>query len=160
MTLPITIFSIKRCDDGIITSKKGSVQPNKSPYSTLCDILTNTYPDEAADHGADADQEEMIHTFSKFSSHVYGKKNKAGYATYGYSAFLVYRGYEDNPVNTDNAWQEAEIFNFHYKYRDSFDTRLKADDTVGWQTVTEQMALSPSDMAAVKEAGKIRTNVL
>ena len=65
-------------------------------------------------------------TFSKFASQTYSKKSKAAYATYGYSAFLVYRGYEDSPYNTDNAWQEAEIFNFHYKHRDNFSSHLQS----------------------------------
>ncbi|KAK3797531.1 hypothetical protein RRG08_054562 [Elysia crispata] len=98
--------------------------------------------------------------FSKFASHIYGKKSKAGFATYGYSAFLVYRGYEDSQVNTDNAWHEAEIFNFHYKHKDNFSSRRKNDDNVEWQIVTEHISLSPSDMAAVREAEKIRTNSL
>lgn len=43
----------------------------------------------------------------------------------GFSAFLLYRGYLDDPRNTDNAWVETEVWNFHYDLGDEFDLRLK-----------------------------------
>lgn len=137
----------------------GPVKPGKSPYSTLCDYMCEVFTDTIADHGPNYDQEEMIHTFSKFASSSKGKKSKAAFATYGYSAYLVYRGYEDSQVNTDNAWQEVETFNFHYKHKDNFSSRVKSDENVVWQRVTEHMALIESDMAAVKEAERLRANV-
>jgi len=30
------------------------------------------------------------------------------------SVTLLYKGYLDDPRNTDNAWVEAEVWNFHY----------------------------------------------
>ena len=44
----------------------------------------------------------------------------------GFSATLLYKGYLDDPRNTDNAWVEAEVWNFHYDLGDDFDMRLKA----------------------------------
>ena len=43
----------------------------------------------------------------------------------GFSASLLYKGYLDDPRNTDNAWVEAEVWNFHYDLGEDFDTRLK-----------------------------------
>ncbi|RUS70804.1 hypothetical protein EGW08_021439, partial [Elysia chlorotica] len=145
-------------DGGKASLIGGPVRFGKSPYSTLCDIITEIFPDDEAHHDAYADQEDMIHTFSRFASHIHGKKSKAGFATYGYSAFLVYRGYEDNPLNTDNAWHETEIFNFHYKHRDNFNSCLKNNENVEWQAVSDRISLSPGDLAAVKDAEKLRTN--
>ena len=42
-----------------------------------------------------------------------------------HSASLIYKGYLDDPRNTDNAWVEAEVWNFHYDLNDTFDLRLK-----------------------------------
>ena len=42
-----------------------------------------------------------------------------------HSASLLYKGYLDDPRNTDNAWVEAEVWNFHYDLNDSFDLTLK-----------------------------------
>lgn len=38
----------------------------------------------------------------------------------GFEAHMVYRGYIDDVRNTDNAWVEAEIWNFHYGSSMSF----------------------------------------
>ena len=47
----------------------------------------------------------------------------------GFSATLLYKGYLDDPRNTDNAWVEAEVWNFHYDIGDDFDMRLKMVST-------------------------------
>lgn len=44
--------------------------------------------------------------------------------TQGFSANLVYSGYLDDPSNTDNAWKEAKVWNFHYASGDTFDDIL------------------------------------
>jgi ADP-ribose pyrophosphatase len=36
----------------------------------------------------------------------------------------LYKGYLDDPRNTDNAWVETEVWNFHYDIGDTFDLRL------------------------------------
>ena len=33
----------------------------------------------------------------------------------------IYKGYIDDPRNTDNAWIEAEIWNFHFCDDEKFD---------------------------------------
>ena len=35
------------------------------------------------------------------------------------SAFQIYRGYVDDPRNTDNAWMETVAYNFHDEKGDS-----------------------------------------
>lgn len=42
----------------------------------------------------------------------------------GFSASLLYKGYLDDPRNTDNAWMEAEVWNFHYDLGDNFELRM------------------------------------
>ena len=39
------------------------------------------------------------------------------------SASLLYKGYLDDSRNTDNAWVEAEVWNFHFDMGDNFDLR-------------------------------------
>ena len=46
-------------------------------------------------------------------------------AASGFSASILYRGYIDDPGNTDNAWREAEVWNFHYGLNDIFDEKIK-----------------------------------
>ena len=44
---------------------------------------------------------------------------------YGFVPTMIYNGYIDDPKNTDNAWVEGEIWNFHYDKEDFFDKRIK-----------------------------------
>lgn len=37
---------------------------------------------------------------------------------------MLYKGYIDDPRNTDSAWVEAEVWNFHYDSSDTFDVKL------------------------------------
>lgn len=46
-------------------------------------------------------------------------------AACGFSASIIYRGYIDDIANTDNAWREAEVWNFHYELCDMFDDKIK-----------------------------------
>ncbi|KAH3822424.1 hypothetical protein DPMN_124202 [Dreissena polymorpha] len=46
--------------------------------------------------------------------------NVAAYM-HDFSASMLYTGYLDDPRNTDNAWVEAEVWNFHFDVGDTFD---------------------------------------
>ena len=54
-----------------------------------------------------------------------GSHNTKTDSDQGFSAALIYQGYLDDPRNTDNAWVETEVWNFHYDLGDEFDLRLK-----------------------------------
>jgi hypothetical protein len=41
-----------------------------------------------------------------------------------FKAKMIYKGYIDDPRNTDNAWVEAEIWNIHYKGQDKFNDHI------------------------------------
>ncbi len=52
---------------------------------------------------------------------------KAYFATFAsgnFTAKRIYKGYIDDPRNTDNAWIEAEIWNFHYGDADKLDENI------------------------------------
>jgi hypothetical protein len=42
----------------------------------------------------------------------------------GFTAKMIYKGYIDDPRNTDNAWIEAEIWNFHYGGQDNLNDHI------------------------------------
>ncbi|CAF5114791.1 unnamed protein product [Rotaria sp. Silwood1] len=48
---------------------------------------------------------------------------------------MVYRGYIDDLRNTDNAWVEAEIWNFHYG-SNILVPNLRQDGMAIWKDVT------------------------
>lgn len=73
----------------------------------------------------------------------------------GFSATLLYKGYLDDPRNTDNSWVEAEVWNFHYDLGDDFDMRLKPDSGVKWKEVSPYVKMFGNESVIVQEAAKI-----
>ncbi|XP_033743508.1 transient receptor potential cation channel subfamily M member-like 2 isoform X2 [Pecten maximus] len=73
----------------------------------------------------------------------------------GYSACLLYKGYVDDPRNTDNAWVEAEVWNFHYDGGDTFDIRIPEDSTTTWKEVSPNVKIFGNEGVIVQEAAKI-----
>ncbi len=73
----------------------------------------------------------------------------------------VYRGYVDDPRNTDNAWMETVAMNFHDEDGSVFDKfKLKAgDDAVGvmWKAITPDIKLFASHTDFVRTVYKQRT---
>lgn len=77
----------------------------------------------------------------------------------------VYRGYIDDPRNTDNAWTETTAFNFH---DDSISTgpvviglRLEAGDdakNVRWQDIGHDMELHPNHRMILKNVALLRNS--
>lgn len=43
----------------------------------------------------------------------------------GFTSGQIYKGYMDDPCNTDNAWREAEVWNIHYHVPDNLDLKIK-----------------------------------
>ncbi|XP_052538982.1 ADP-ribose pyrophosphatase, mitochondrial [Tympanuchus pallidicinctus] len=59
--------------------------------------------------------------------------------------FVVYRGYVDDPRNTDNAWMETEAVNYHDETGETMDNLpLEAGDDAGmvkWVDISEKLKL-------------------
>lgn len=70
----------------------------------------------------------------------------------------VYRGYVDDPRNTDNAWMETIAYNFHDESGSTVgNLKLHAgDDAVGvrWLDITTDLHLYASHKDIVKEVVK------
>lgn len=73
----------------------------------------------------------------------------------GFSASLLYKGYLDDPRNTDNAWMEAEVWNFHYDIGDNFELRMSEENGTTWKEVLPNVKLFGNDGAIIQEAAKI-----
>ncbi|XP_052792596.1 transient receptor potential cation channel subfamily M member 2-like isoform X1 [Mya arenaria] len=73
----------------------------------------------------------------------------------GFCSTLLYKGYLDDPRNTDNAWVEAEVWNFHYDLGDSFDLRMSEELTVKWKEVSKYVKIFGNESVIVQEAARI-----
>ncbi|KAJ8317915.1 hypothetical protein KUTeg_003006 [Tegillarca granosa] len=131
------------------------------------------------------DQADMIQFFAQFSSQIFGTRaastlgspsrsnsqilqpfipgSRASSRTslrgetdsQGFSAALLYKGYVDDPRNTDNAWVEAEVWNFHYDTGDLFDMKIPEDNSVNWKECSPNVKIFGNEGAIVQEAARI-----
>ncbi|KAL5012942.1 hypothetical protein ScPMuIL_011493 [Solemya velum] len=153
-----------------------------TPYSTLCEAFLRTvFDDQEVTSRAELDQADMIQFFAQFGTHNVSTKTSfsvgsptrsasqslqpflSGSRTslrtetdsQGFSATLLYKGYLDDPRNTDNSWVEAEVWNFHYDHGDTFDLRISEDGGVKWKEVSPYVKLFGNESVIVQEAAKI-----
>jgi hypothetical protein len=103
---------------------KGKIAGDISQYSVACtcfseaileksDLDLQKYP---------ASEEEMKNYFAKFAKESDEPSMPLkDINSSKFTAKRIYKGYVDDPRNTDNAWIEAEIWNFHYGDQDKFD---------------------------------------
>ncbi|CAF4223044.1 unnamed protein product [Rotaria sp. Silwood2] len=75
-------------------------------------------------------ESDMIEHFKSFT-HV----STDTFESTEFESHMVYRGYIDDLRNTDNAWIEAEIWNFHYN-SDIIFLNLRQDGMAIWKDVT------------------------
>ncbi|KAH3781577.1 transient receptor potential cation channel subfamily M member-like 2 isoform X2 [Dreissena polymorpha] len=73
----------------------------------------------------------------------------------GFCPTLLYKGYLDDPRNTDNAWVETEVWNFHYDHGDTFDSNLPEDASVKWKEVSPYVKMFGNEGVIVQEAARI-----
>jgi len=69
---------------------------------------------------------------------------------------MIYRGYIDDPRNTDNAWVEAEIWNFHYDQQDYFNEKIKNPESK-WREVSSNVRIVSKEIIsdALKEIAEM-----
>ncbi|OWF47104.1 Transient receptor potential cation channel trpm [Mizuhopecten yessoensis] len=92
----------------------------------------------------------LTRTNSRTSLRTHGDGDSSGF-----SASLLYKGYVDDPRNTDNAWVEAEVWNFHYDAGDTFDSTIPEDSSPTWKEVSPNVKIFGNEGAIVQEAAKI-----
>ncbi|XP_052281701.1 transient receptor potential cation channel subfamily M member 2-like isoform X5 [Dreissena polymorpha] len=73
----------------------------------------------------------------------------------GFCASMLYKGYLDDPRNTDNAWVEAEVWNFHYNVGDTVDLTVSQDLSVNWNEVSPYVKMFGNEGVIIQEAARI-----
>ncbi|ESO02530.1 hypothetical protein HELRODRAFT_106700 [Helobdella robusta] len=71
----------------------------------------------------------------------------------------VYKGYVDDPRNTDNAWMETVAYNFHDDKNDIFNMNFKAgDDAIGvrWMNIDRNIKLYASHKHFIEKVVQLR----
>ncbi|KAL8598703.1 hypothetical protein ACOMHN_033267 [Nucella lapillus] len=135
---------------------EGNVYGKTTAYSVLCEkFLKSIFLEEEVEGSSKLDQDDMISYFAQFARTTQQfHEPEVDMAASGFSAAILYRGYIDDPTNTDNAWREAEVWNFHYDLNDIFDLKIKEREK-RWQEVMPHMHLHGNQDTIVLEAARI-----
>lgn len=118
----------------------GFIAAYGTEYSTLVNAFQRYLQGEGkAEEGTNTlDKEDMVQFFRQYTST--NLNTILGSTQQYFEAREIYKGYIDDMRNTDNAWIEAIIWNFHYPKRNTFDTKIKSKEKF-WQQVSPSMNL-------------------
>ncbi|NXG24526.1 NUDT9 protein, partial [Grallaria varia] len=98
-------------------------------------------------------KEEALNSLEK-SPEEKAKLEKQLHKLFSQEHFVVYRGYVDDPRNTDNAWMETEAVNYHDETGETMDNLpLEAGDDAGavkWVDISEKLELYASHSYFIK----------
>ncbi|CAF1275673.1 unnamed protein product [Adineta ricciae] len=109
----------------------GKILGVESAYGAVCRSFNKlAFQDDDSEHSLSLQERDMIEHFESFARSSDGTEKPNGFESH-----MVYRGYIDDIRNTDNAWVEAEIWNFHYGQTMSFPS-LRTDGMAFWKDVT------------------------
>ncbi|CAG5129270.1 unnamed protein product, partial [Candidula unifasciata] len=132
----------------------GFVSGRTSNYSVMCEVFMRDILGEKDVPGSlTLDQDDMILFFRQFVSSEFilsGILGRNVAASTSFSSKLLYRGYMDDPNNTDNAWVEAEVWSFHYHSKDKFDKKIGQREKY-WRDVSPWLQITGCHLPFVKE---------
>ncbi|XP_046572246.1 transient receptor potential cation channel subfamily M member-like 2, partial [Haliotis rubra] len=151
---------VPRPDTGELTLPGGNVYGKTTSYGVMCEeFMKGVLNTEDAEECQRFSEENMISFFAEFamSTSTQTRYNLAqmNAAAKGFSAQILYRGYIDDPSNTDNAWREAEVWNFHYELSDTLDDRIPVVKKNAWREISPYTRLYGNQDSIVKEAARI-----
>ncbi|KAF4805022.1 ADP-ribose pyrophosphatase, mitochondrial [Turdus rufiventris] len=133
----LQFVAIKRRDCGEWAIPGGMVDPGEKISATLKREF----------------QEEALNSLQK-SPEEKAKLEKQLQKLFSQDHFVVYRGYVDDPRNTDNAWMETEAVNYHDETGETMDNLpLEAGDDAGvvkWVDISEKLELYASHSYFIK----------
>ncbi|KAI8793689.1 protein ced-11 [Biomphalaria glabrata] len=137
------------------------ISGKNSKYNVICEVMMRDLLGEKdVPSSTQLDQEDMIQFFRQFvvSDLLSGILGRSIPATSSLSSTLVYKGYMDDSNNTDNAWVEAEVWNFHYHSRDRLDNKIVYKEK-HWREVSSVLQLAGSQLTHVLDVARMYEDV-
>lgn len=134
---------------------------DESQYSVVCrTFMELVFEETDVERGTNFTLEDMTNFFCSFASEQDLNRKPVNqqdlFNDLGFVASQVYCGYIDDPRNTDNAWIEAEIWNFHYDKEDYFDKRIK-NAASKWREVSSNVRINSNEIVSdvLKEVAEL-----
>jgi len=139
---PVLEFvAIKRKDEGSWAFPGGMVDPGEEISRTL----KREFGEEALNalDMSDKEKDSLQHQLDEVFEHGH----------------TIYKGYIDDPRNTDNSWMESVAVNFHDELGSALDVfRLQAGDDAGdvsWTTASDDITLYASHKSLLQQVVKL-----
>nr|XP_042113684.1 ADP-ribose pyrophosphatase, mitochondrial isoform X2 [Peromyscus maniculatus bairdii] len=133
----LQFVAIKRKDCGEWAIPGGMVDPGEKISATL-----------KREFG-----EEALNSLQKSSAEKREIEEKL-HTLFSQEHLVIYKGYVDDPRNTDNAWMETEAVNYHDETGETMDNlTLEAGDDAGkvkWVDISDQLKLYASHSQFIK----------
>ncbi|XP_062594097.1 ADP-ribose pyrophosphatase, mitochondrial-like [Saccostrea cucullata] len=143
--LEVAVFQKK--ESGEFTLPSGKEYGDMSLYSAVCrKFLENIFQESETKLDPNMTEQQMIQFFEQFVEPHPGPFT-------GFTSGQIYKGYMDDPCNTDNAWREAEVWNIHYHVPDNLDLKIK-DKEKKWKEVSSYLRLPGNQNLIVQEAAR------
>ncbi|XP_061181423.1 transient receptor potential cation channel subfamily M member 1-like [Saccostrea echinata] len=143
--LEVAVFQKK--ESGELSLPSGKEYGGMSLYSAVCrKFLENIFQESDAKLDPNMTEQQMIQFFEQFVEPHPGPFT-------GFTSGIIYKGYMDDPCNTDNAWREAEVWNIHYHVPDNLDLKIK-DKEKKWKEVSSYLRLPGNQNLIVQEAAR------
>ncbi|XP_048781107.2 transient receptor potential cation channel subfamily M member-like 2 isoform X2 [Ostrea edulis] len=143
----LEVVVLQKKESGEFTLPSGKEYGNMSVYSAMCrKFLDNVFQEKTALIDPDMTAQQMVQFFEQFVEPHPGPFT-------GFTTEQIYKGYMDDPCNTDNAWREAEVWNIHYHVPDNLDLKIK-DKEKKWKEVSSYLRLPGNQNLIVHEAAR------
>jgi hypothetical protein len=161
----LEFVAVKDTTTGLTRIPGDKILGDESQYSVVCrTFMEMVFEETDVEKGTNFLEEDMMSFFGSFAvakDELLREKLKTmpmsdALNDFGLISTMVYKGYIDDPRNTDNAWIEAEIWNFHYDKDDYFDKRI-INPGNKWREVCSNVRINTSEIIGdvLKEISEI-----
>jgi hypothetical protein len=160
----LEFVAVKDTSSGLTKIPGDKILGDESQFSVVCrTFMEMVFEEQDVEKGTNFSEEDMLKFFASFAtqdSSVLIPSVTIQLADIlnelGFVSTMVYKGYIDDQRNTDNAWIEAEIWNFHYDKDDFFDKRIKNPGNK-WRELSSNVRINTNEIIGdvLKEMSEI-----
>lgn len=146
----LEFVAVKDTNTGLTRIPGDRILGDESQYSVVSrTFMEMVFEQDDVEKGTNFGESDMLNFFATFAIQSDEKSQTTvspeTFNELGFIPTMIYRGYIDDPRNTDNAWIEAEVWNFHYDREDSFNRRIKNPGNK-WREVSSNVRISTNEV--------------
>nr|XP_022305861.1 transient receptor potential cation channel subfamily M member 1-like [Crassostrea virginica] len=142
------VIVLQKRASGELTLPEGKEYGQLSLYSAVCKkFMDKVFGQKNAEIDEQMSENQLVEFFQQFVEPHRGPFT-------GFTSGIIYKGYMDDPCNTDNAWREAEVWNIHYHVPDNLDSKI-INKEKRWKEVSSYLHLPGNQNLIVQETARM-----